>query len=176
MPPESFTTARLLLRLPRPEDAGTIFHAYAHDPLVTRYLSWRPHQQPGDTQAFIGRCLDGWRQHTEFTYVIADKHSAQLLGMLNLRINRFAASLGYVLRREAWGQGVMPEAAEAVCEWALSQPAIYRVWAICDAENQASARVLEKIGMEREGLMRRGVLHPTLSKEPRDCWLYARVR
>ena len=96
--------------------------------------------------------------------------------MLSLRISGFAASLGYVLRRTAWGQGIMPEAAGRVTEWALAQPTIYRVWATCDYENRASARVLEKIGMQREGLMRRGVVHPNLSDEPRDCWLYARVK
>ena len=51
-----------------------------------------------------------------------------------------------------------------------------RVWAVCDVDNTASARVMEKIGMTREGLMRRGVLHPNSSSEPRDCWLYAKVK
>ena len=68
------------------------------------------------------------------------------------------------------------EAASAVVDWALAQPQIYRVWAICDHENLASARVMEKIGMQREGLMRRGIVHPNISDEPRDCWVYARVR
>jgi ribosomal-protein-alanine N-acetyltransferase len=36
--------------------------------------------------------------------------------------------------------------------------------------------VMEKIGMLREGLMRRGVLHPNISAEPRDCWVYAKVK
>jgi ribosomal-protein-alanine N-acetyltransferase len=70
----------------------------------------------------------------------------------------------------------MPEAAQAVSDYVLEQPAMYRVWAVCDVDNTASARVMEKIGMQREGLMRRGVLHPNISSEPRDCWLYAKVK
>lgn len=65
---------------------------------------------------------------------------------------------------------------ERAAEAALGEPGIFRVWAICNHENRASARVMEKIGMQREGLLRRGVLHPNVSAEPRDCWLYSRVR
>ena len=176
LPPTTFTTLRLLLRAPLPADAVAIFQAYAQDPEVTRYLVWRPHRDLTETQAFIERCLLSWQQQTEFAYVITDQQTTQLLGMLSLRISGFAASLGYGLRRDAWGQGIMPEAAGVVTDWALAQASIYRVWAICDYENRASARVLEKIGMHCEGLMRRGVLHPNLSDEPRDCWLYARVK
>jgi len=63
-----------------------------------------------------------------------------------------------------------------VSDYVLAQPAMYRVWAVCDVDNTASARVMEKIGMMREGLMRRGVLHPNISSEPRDCWVYAKVK
>ena len=70
----------------------------------------------------------------------------------------------------------MPEAAQALTEFVLQQSAMYRVWAVCDVENTASARVMEKIGMLREGLMRRGVLHPNISSKPRDCWVYAKVK
>jgi len=70
----------------------------------------------------------------------------------------------------------MPEAAQAVVEWALAQPSIYRVWAVCDVDNLASARVLEKIGMQREGLLHRHIIHPNISAAPRDCWCFAKVK
>lgn len=175
-PPTTFTTRRLLLRAPRLEDAEAIFQAYAQDPEVTRFLVWRPHHDLSDTRAFLERCLSAWQQGAEFTYVLADLQTSALLGMLSLRIAGWSASLGYVLRRSAWGRGLIPEAASAVTDWALEQPQIYRVWAICDYENLASARVMEKIGMQHEGLMRRGIIHPNMGDEPRDCFVYARVR
>jgi [ribosomal protein S5]-alanine N-acetyltransferase len=175
-PPPTFSTPRLLLRAPNMGDAEAILQAYAQDPEVARFLVWRPHRDLSDTHAFLERCAIGWQQGTEFTYVLADLQTNALLGMLSLRIASWSASLGYAIRRSAWGQGLMPEAASAVTDWALAQPQIYRVWAICDYENLASARVMEKIGMQREGLMRRGVVHPNMSDEPRDCWVYARVR
>lgn len=96
--------------------------------------------------------------------------------MLELRPSGHRAELGYVLARDCWGRGVMTEAAQAVVTWALAQPGIYRVWAVTDVDNHGSARVLEKIGMQREGLLRRWMMHPNLSPEPRDCWCFARVR
>jgi ribosomal-protein-alanine N-acetyltransferase len=47
---------------------------------------------------------------------------------------------------------------------------------VCDVENIGSARVMEKSGLVREGLLRRYLVHPSISKEPRDCFSYARVR
>ncbi len=175
-PPQTFTTHRLLLRPPVLADATALFDGYTQDPEVTCYLVWRPHTTVAMTQAFIERCLKGWHDRSEWTYVLTDRGNHNVLGMLSLRITHFSVSLGYVLMRAAWGQGLMPEATAAVMNWALAQPEIFRVWAVCDIENRASARVLEKVGMQREGLMRRGVLHPNISDEPRDCWLYAKVK
>jgi RimJ/RimL family protein N-acetyltransferase len=67
----------------------------------------------------------------------------------------------------------MPEAIAAVVKIALGHPAIYRMEATCDVENKASARALEKSGFFREGLLRRYIIHPNISSEPRDSVLYA---
>ncbi len=176
LPPETFTIDRLYLRPPQLDDADALFHGYTQDPDVTRYLVWRPHTTIAMTRAFIEGCLHGWHNQTEWTYILANRTNHAVLGMLSLRSTGFTTSLGYVLMRAAWGQGLMPEAAVAVVSWVLGQPEIFRFWAVCDVDNRASARVLEKIGMQREGLMRWGVLHPNISDEPGDCWLYAKVK
>jgi RimJ/RimL family protein N-acetyltransferase len=70
----------------------------------------------------------------------------------------------------------MTEAARSVVHWAIGLPLVYRVWAVCDIDNKASARVLEKIGMQRESILRRYIIHPTMSAEPRNCLVYSIVR
>ncbi len=70
----------------------------------------------------------------------------------------------------------MTEAVKAIVDWVLKQESIHRVWAFCDVENLASARVLEKVGMQREGVLRRWMIHPNVSDEPRDCYCYAITR
>ena len=47
-------------------------------------------------------------------------------------------------------------------------------WATCDTENSASARVLEKLGFEREQILLKAIVRPQISPEPRDAYLYAR--
>ena len=83
---------------------------------------------------------------------------------------------GYCLARDAWGQGYATEAAGAFIAAALDIPTLWRIQAYCDVENCASARVLEKIGLEREGTLRRYMVLPNLSNEPRDVHCYAKVR
>ena len=87
-----------------------------------------------------------------------------------------AVDLGYALSRRCWGQGLMSEALASVVQWALAQPEIFRVWATCDLDNAASARVLERVGMEREGVLRRWLVHPNLSDAPRDALCYSIVK
>ncbi len=96
--------------------------------------------------------------------------------MVACRPEGHKAELGYVLARSYWGNGYMTEAVSAVVDWLLSVPEVHRVWAVCDTANLASARVMEKVGMTREGILKRWTVHPNVSSEPRDCFVYARVR
>ena len=59
---------------------------------------------------------------------------------------------------------------------ALPHPVIYRTEAACDVMNVASARVVEKAGMSQGALLRRYLFHPNVSDEPRDAFLYSKVR
>lgn len=172
----TFTTERLTLRPPVHEDAEAIFRNYAQDPEVTRYLVWRPHPGVWETERFLKHCLAAWNSGEELTWVITLRGSDEAVGMIAARPEEFKAEIGYVLSRRYWGQGLMTEAARCVTDWLRSRPEIYRVWATCDIENVASARVLEKIGMQREGVLRRWMLRPNMSPEPRDTVVYAWVR
>jgi [ribosomal protein S5]-alanine N-acetyltransferase len=75
-----------------------------------------------------------------------------------------------------WGHGHATRAVRAVTEWALGPRALARVWATCDAENTASARVLEKSGFVLEQRLRAHTVRPNVSPEPRDVLLYAQTR
>ena len=175
-PPEHLDTLRLSLRPPVLEDAGWIFGSYAQDPDVTRYLVWQPHRNIEETLAYLRRCLSAWEGGSAFPWVITRKGDGQPIGMIEIRRDEHKADIGYVLSKAEWGRGYMSEAAEEIVSWALGQSQLYRVWAVCDVENLASARVLEKAGMEREGVLRRWIKHPNVSREPRDCYCYAKVR
>jgi [ribosomal protein S5]-alanine N-acetyltransferase len=176
MLPETFRTARLFLRPITMADAGQIFATYARNPEVTRFLIWRPNRTRRDFEAYIRSCLDT-PPHRARTYVLQGRKDSVIRGGLDLRqAERHRLEFGYVLARAWWGQGLMTEALTEVVQWGLAQPTIFRISAVCDVENVGSARVMEKSGLVREGLLRRYLIHPSMGNEPRDCFSYARVR
>jgi ribosomal-protein-alanine N-acetyltransferase len=175
-PPERFETERLLLRKPRMDDAPVIFEAYAQDPEVTRYLVWKPHKNIQETEQFLLECGQLWRTGKDFAYAITLKENDRLIGMCDLHPMNLKVEVGYVLARPYWGKGYMTKTLCAVIDWVFAQPDIFRVQAVCDVENIASARVMEKAGMSREGTLRRYVLHPNISDKPRDAYIYAIVK
>ncbi len=172
-PPETLDTQRLRLRKTILADAEVIFTEYAQDPEVSRYLTWRPHQSVADTREFVRACLTAWGRRTSFHWTIVRRKDDRLLGMITARVDGHKWELGYVLARSYWGRGYMTEAVSAVVRWAFSRPEIYRVWAVCDIDNRASARVMEKAGMKLEGILRRWSIHPNLSGEPRNSYCYS---
>jgi ribosomal-protein-alanine N-acetyltransferase len=171
-------TKRLRLRLRRHVlgDAAEIFEMYARDPEVARYVTWRPHARVRTVREVLRGRAAAWRVGTAFSWAVTLREGGNVVGNVEARPAGHRVELGYVLARACWGRGLMTEAAGAVAEWALAQPGVWRLWAVCDVDNAPSARVLEKIGMTREGRLRAWTVHPNVSAAPRDCWCSARVR
>ena len=117
-----------------------------------------------------------WSSGEEFYWVITLPDDDSAIGAISCSVDNHSAGFGFFLNRRHWRKGYATEGARAIVEWAMTMPAIWRVWATCDVENVASARVLEKVGLVREGTMRRSIVRPNLSREPRDAYIYARVR
>jgi [ribosomal protein S5]-alanine N-acetyltransferase len=174
-PPETIQTSRLTLRRLAMEDADDIFAAYAQDVQVTRFLTWRPHQRIEETRSFVRKTILAWDAGTEFTWAIF-RSAGELIGGIALRRQGFKVDFGYVIARTHWGNGLAAEALQPLVDWAMAQPEVFRAWAVCDAENAASARVMEKVGMTREGILRRWMLHPQAGDAPRDCICYSIVK
>ncbi len=174
-PPEIIETKRLFLRRWTKEDAEAIFAAYAQDQEVTKYLTWQPHRTIEETRTFVEGRIAAWETGNDFAWGIR-LHSEPLIGGIALRLNDFKVDLGYVIARAYWGKGFATEAVQALVDWALKQPQIVRVWATCDIENPASAKVMEKVGMIREGILRKWLIHPQAGETPRDCLCYSIVR
>jgi RimJ/RimL family protein N-acetyltransferase len=168
-------TSRLRLRLPSLDDVDGIA-GYAADPDVSRYVSWPRHRSTADAEAFLRYAIAAVEQDRECNWVIEERSSGRVAGTIGLRIQGHRVELGYALARAYWGRGFATEAGTAVVAWALERPEIHRVWAVCDVENVASALVLEKLGMRREGRLASWAIMQNLSEMPRDCWCYARVK
>ena len=176
VPAREWETARLIARPAVVADARPIFERYASDPDVARFMTWTPHQDLEETVGFLRRCETAWAEGAAFPWTLWAKDDGSLAGILEIRVRSNSVDLGYALVQRRWRQGLMSEALQSVIAWALAQPQIYRVWATCDVDNIASARVLERVGMQREGVLRRWLVHPNISREPRDAFCYAIVK
>jgi ribosomal-protein-alanine N-acetyltransferase len=175
-PSDRLLTERLLLRRPVRADAAVIAREYGHDPDVTKYLLFRPDQPDHAIEEFIAKCIAEWEQEKAFAWVIERRDTGELAGMIDARVDSYMVNVGYVLARRQWGQGFASEALRAVVAWADQQPDITRLWAVCAVENEASAHVLEKGGLQREAYLAGHLVFPNLGPEPHDCLCYARVK
>lgn len=177
MLPDELTTRRLTIRPPRAADAPRIFDGYTQDAGVARYMIWRPHHDPAQTQAFIDECIEAFRHGVKRPYMLALREDPETpIGMLEARMAGHVVDIGYVLARKHWGAGLMPEAIESLASAILASPGFFRVQATCDVENVQSARTLEKAGFTREGRHERFMVHPNVDSEPRASYMYARCR
>jgi [ribosomal protein S5]-alanine N-acetyltransferase len=166
-------TSRLELRPPIVEDAQAIFDAFASDPRVMKYMDWPPMEHLDLDKAA--------RQHAQLVadmvrgkriaWVIRKLDEPRLCGKIELRVDDDEGNVGYLLAASHWGQGIMPEAVSAVLRFA-QQIQLRRVTGTCDPENHASARVLEKCGFAYIGRLKRALVRPSLSNEPRDSDCY----
>jgi len=174
--PRFIETPRLALRAPHLSDAEGMFASYTQDADVARYMVWQPHASAEATRDFIAGCVAQWNAGSPYPYIITLKSSGRLIGMLEARPSAHIVNIGYVLARQHWGQGLMVEAIQAFTALSLRLPGVFRVEATCDVDNRPSARALEKSGFLLEGQLARHTVHPNISAEPRDCFIYAACR
>jgi RimJ/RimL family protein N-acetyltransferase len=174
--PERLETARLVLRRPMPADADVIFARYARDPDVTRLLSWPTHHVVEDTRAFLEFSDAEWNRWPAGPYLMLSREDGRVLGSTGLAFETpQRAATGYVVARDCWGRGYATEALQAMVELA-PRVGLRRLYALCHVDHGASARVLEKCGFEREGILRRHAEFPNLQPgEPCDVLCYSWV-
>ncbi|MGB8222378.1 MAG: GNAT family N-acetyltransferase [Polyangiales bacterium] len=176
-PPEELETTRLVLRRPTVEDAEAAFASYASDPKITRYLTWNAHTSATQTREYFKQTIDAWDLRMGHrVWLIQRKADAVIMGTIGCTVHFHRVEIGFALGSGFWGQGYMPEALERVCEAAFEDRRIERIQALCDEENTQSSRVMEKVGMQLEGRLRRYGYHPNRSIRPRDCLMYALIR
>ena len=159
---------RLTLREFQADDLDAV-HSYGSDLEVVRYMPWGPNTAD-ETRAFLERAQSYAAADPRVGYELAVVQTStdRLVGGIGLDSADQQGMLGYCFARPAWGQGFATEAARLILDFGFKTLGLHRVWAGCDSENAASARVLEKVGMRREGCHKhdcqiRGVWRDTLA-------------
>ena len=150
--PAELRTERLLLRPFRDGDVDDVF-AYAADREWRRYIMNIPEPYThAHAQEFVKRNMErDWDTNPNLAIVL-DGHVVGSTGLVVSREHQ-RAEIGYSLAREDWDKGLAAEAARALIDWAFPAYGLAKVFARADARNKRSWRLMERLGMSREGLL-----------------------
>ena len=154
MLPEVIETERLKLRPHRLKDVEDVL-SYASDPEWARYLG--PVPQPytrADAEGFLANQLSQDRTKRASWAI---EYAGSAVGGVNIgfEFENRVGTIGYSIAGHLWGKGLATEAAGAVIETSFAAfPDLNRIQATTDEQNAGSVRVLEKLGMVREGVLR----------------------
>jgi ribosomal-protein-alanine N-acetyltransferase len=164
-------TRRLILRPMTLGDAPDVF-AYSADPAVLRYTTGTTPSHPEETRSWLEGVLADPATHM---WAILLRDSPTVIGAIEFGVPiPGSGSIHYALSRSHWGAGLMTEAVEAVCRWAIDAlPSMQDITTGVVAQNVGSARVLEKCGFERIGSI---VEQWNGGAEPVTLHMYRRLR
>lgn len=147
-------TTRLLLR-PFAESDLDALHAYQQLPEVARYLMWPPRDREAATTALRYRIEHRSLEKEGDVLVLAVEHqeTGALLGDVNLAWvseSDRTGEIGFVFDPRHQGQGYAREAAVEMLRLGFDQMGLHRVIARADARNEASAKLMTRLGLRKE--------------------------
>jgi ribosomal-protein-serine acetyltransferase len=129
---------------------------------LERWLPWVPFNSTRDASLrYAEACALDWDAGRAVRFAIRDRKTRELLGVVGLdscvHLHR-ACELGYWLRREVTGRGLMTEAAQAAVDFAFSRMGVHRIRCAAATDNVASLRVISRLGFRFEGIARQAEL------------------
>lgn len=157
----TLTGPRLVLRDFAPDDWPDVY-AFASPPEAAQFQTWGPHS-PEDSRGYVVRAIASAQDDPRLRFRLATVLSAQgkVIGAGDLKIHsqHFRnGEIGYAIHPDYWGQGYATEVARLLLEFGFASLGLHRIGGTCDPRNIASARVLEKVGMQYEGRLRETLL------------------
>lgn len=154
------------------EEDWKAVHAYASLEKVCRYQPWGPNTE-AESKQFVEEVLQDAQAEPQMRFVYAIMLEGNMIGSAELSIKSMQnreGEIGYILHPDFWNKGFATEAAKNVLSIGFRTFGLHRICATCDPNNLASASVLKKIGMQKEGLLRE---HMRMKSGWRDSLLYS---
>jgi [ribosomal protein S5]-alanine N-acetyltransferase len=161
-----FTTPRLVARRWVPSDADAAHEIYRHE-AVTRWLGAEPHADLAATGAALQRRIDAYDRRPGLgSWAVVERAMGRVVGCVQVAplADTGEIEVGYEFAPASWGQGYATEIARAALSHAWETAGLRQVIAIVYPDNAASRRVIEKIGMVRDGTL-------TLGRDTFDCYV-----
>ena len=149
-------TDRLILRGMRVSDAPDMFE-YARRPSVTEYLTWNPHTTIDETREYLTYVGQRYRTGDFYDWAMVDKETGRMIGtcgFTSFNCPADSAEIGYVLNPAYQGRGLATEAVRRVLQFGFEELNLHRIEAHFIQGNDASRRLMERVGMTFEGFAR----------------------
>lgn len=157
--PPTLHTERLDLVKISPEHAEDMYE-YSSDPDVTKYLTWSCHSSLKETERYIKLLQKKYAQGVFNDWGLIHRESGKFIGtcgFTSFDYEKNTAEIGYVISKDFWGQGLAAEAARCVMEFGFENFSLSGFCAKCMEGNDASMRVMQKVGMSFEGIYKNGM-------------------
>lgn len=167
----SLSNERLLLREFTLSDWVDV-HKYASQDIVCLYQPWGPNREE-DSKGFVNQVIKDSTQERRTRFAFAIIYNEIMIGAGELNIRDFTNKIGevsYIVNPDCWGKGIATEVATLLIDFGFDEHELHRIYATCDPRNIGSSKVLEKVGMTKEGRIREDLL---MKDGWRDSLLYS---
>ena len=155
----TMTTERLILRPFEASDAVRVTELCNNYNIYKSTLTLPYPYSIDDALAWIATHEDNFKRGTFYELAVTDKSTGELYGAIGLSYNARSQNgeIAYWIGEEYWGKGYATEAVKGVIDFAFSQKGYHKVYGRFFTSNPASGKVMEKVGMVREGVLKEHV-------------------
>lgn len=147
---QALTTEHLILRRATFEDASAMYHNWANDPEVTKYLTWPPHASIEVTKEILQSWIDSYSNDESYQWMIVPKDIMEPIGTISgLHPDKSLSTIeiGYCIGKKWWHQGITSEALQAVLHFFFEECEYQHITARHKQQNPHSGDVMKKCGM-----------------------------
>ncbi|MFD1992149.1 GNAT family N-acetyltransferase [Paenibacillus nicotianae] len=149
-------TSRFVLRQAQHADADDLYQLYA-DQAVVQYMSFIPFTSVDEALDEMKWYKRIFAEQSGLRWMIEDRETSKVIGtcgFLAYEQEHHRTELGYDLSSAYWGKGIMKEVASCIIQFGFEQMKLNKIEAKIEPDNQASIRLVEKLGFVQEGLLR----------------------
>ena len=150
-------TERLLLRRFTLDDAQDMYRNLCSDARVNKFLTWELHRSVDDTKELMRSFVERYESPSRYCWAIVSKETNEVVGTIaapTVKELTKTVEVTYAIAQDQWGKGITAEALKAVIAFLFDKVGVNRIEAGHDANNPNSGKVMEKVGMKKEGVLR----------------------
>ncbi len=161
---QNIDTKRLILRRFLITDADDMYANVCSDSRVNRYLTWKVHNSIDDTIELMKSFVARYESDSRYCWAIVEKETNQVIGTIaapTVKEKTKTIEITYAIGFDWWGKGITAEAVNAVIDFFFEKVGINRIEAGHDLLNVNSGKVMQKVGMQKEGVLRQAGINNT---------------